>query len=88
MSVFEKIIIVLAASLIRSQTAETTQKIAPGYANAFAGSSKRGVPIRQARIQESLAPYDPGQCLALNNFRFQDLDFLFSKFTGARRPDS
>ena len=44
--------------------------------------------IRQARVQESLAPYDPGQCLALNKFRFQDLDFLFSKFTGARRPDS
>jgi hypothetical protein len=34
--------------------------------------------IRQARVQESLAPYDPGQCLALKKFRFQGLDFLFN----------
>jgi hypothetical protein len=83
-----KITILLAAYLVGSQTAETTQKIAPGYASAFAGSSKPGVPIRQAGVQESLAPYDPAQCLALKQFRFQGLDFLFNKFIGGRRPVS
>jgi hypothetical protein len=85
---FRKRTILLAAYLVGSQTAETTQKIAPGYASAFAGSSKPGVPIRQAGVQESLAPYDPAQCLALKQFRFQGLDFLFNKFIGGRRPVS
>ena len=83
-----QITILLAAYLAGPQTAETTQKIAPGYASAFAGSSKPGVPIRQAGVQESLAPHDPAQCLALKQFRFQGLDFLFNKFIGGRRPVS
>ena len=46
-----KITILLAAYLVGSQTAETTQKIAPGYASAFAGSCKGGCPrLRWAMV--------------------------------------
>ena len=40
----QKRTILFAAYLVGSQTSETTQKNAPGYADAFAGSSKPGVP--------------------------------------------
>jgi len=44
--------------------------------------------IRQAGVQESLAPYDPGQCLALKKFRFQGLDFLFNSEVSLQKDDS
>jgi hypothetical protein len=44
--------------------------------------------IRQAGVQESLAPYDPGQCLALKKFRFQGLDFLFNLEASLQKDES
>ena len=44
--------------------------------------------IRQAPVQESLAPYDPGQCLALKKFRFQGLDFLFNSEASLQKDES
>ena len=44
--------------------------------------------IRQAGVQESLAPYDPGQCLALKKFRFQGLDFLFNLEFSLQKDES
>ena len=44
--------------------------------------------IRQAPVQESLAPYDPGQCLALKKFRFHGLDFLFNLEVSLQKDES